>query len=250
MRLGTSMLLSLCVLSSIGYAQTVTVSGAANIFGAGSATPPPDETACAASPNGELPVEVDVPAGATSFSISNVSAPAIQCAVGSLSTSADGPCISGGPTNISASGGISGITDADDNMFITGVFLGSSDPSASPPATLDFSGDESFSSLSPALQQTFFVGDGLTGTGTGTPQHFNVPAGATRLYFGFADAYAYQGPNGCYNDNAGAATITVNFARPLATTATPSLSRSATILLALLVALAGAAVVARRRRRS
>src|ERR1700677_2334506 len=49
---------------------------------------------------------------------------------------------------------------------LLGVFLGPALPTSNPaPAELDFA-DTSFTSLSPGLQQIFFIGDGLTGAGT------------------------------------------------------------------------------------
>jgi len=45
--------------------------------------------------------------------------------------------------------------------------------------------------LHPALGETFGVGDGLTGTGTGDIQTFAIPKGATKLYLGYAgDTYS------------------------------------------------------------
>ena len=41
--------------------------------------------------------------------------------------------------------------------------------------------------MSPQLRQVFFVGDGRTGTGSGTVQQFVVPAGATRLFLASSD---------------------------------------------------------------
>jgi hypothetical protein len=61
----------------------------------------------------------------------------------------------------------------------------------------------SFLSLSPQIGQLFFVGDGLTGTGSGSVQQFLVPPTATRLYLGFADAVGYMGLPGQYQDNVG-----------------------------------------------
>jgi hypothetical protein len=44
--------------------------------------------------------------------------------------------------------------------------------------------------LRPALGETFVVGDGLTGTGTGDIQTIAIPKGATKLYLGYAgEAY-------------------------------------------------------------
>ncbi|HEY3242752.1 MAG TPA: hypothetical protein VGM03_05305 [Phycisphaerae bacterium] len=39
----------------------------------------------------------------------------------------------------------------------------------------------------PGLRQPFFIGDGLTGTGSGAVQQFLVPDGATRLFLGTID---------------------------------------------------------------
>ncbi len=91
---------------------------------------------------------------------------------------------------------------------LVGVFLGPAAPNliATPPSDLDFGAASlttGFSSLSPGLQQIFFIGDGLTGTGSGSVQSFIAPAGATRLYLGVADGY------GWYN-NTGAISVTVN----------------------------------------
>lgn len=43
-------------------------------------------------------------------------------------------------------------------------------------------------SIAPGLNQIFFIGDGLTGTGTGSIQLFNAPVGATHLYIAAADS--------------------------------------------------------------
>ncbi len=60
------------------------------------------------------------------------------------------------------------------------------------------------SSYSPALNQIFFIGDGLTGTGIGTVQDFTVPAGATSLYLAVADSV------GGSTGNEGSLDVTVN----------------------------------------
>lgn len=75
---------------------------------------------------------------------------------------------------------------------------------SSPPATIDFSAlGTAFATLAPQLGQVFFIGDGLTGTGSGDLQHFRAPEGATRLFFGIADAVGYSGAPGGYDDNGG-----------------------------------------------
>jgi len=70
-------------------------------------------------------------------------------------------------------------------------------------------GNRDFASLSPALAQTFYIGDGRTATGR--PQRFHPPTGATRLYFGVADAWAFEGPPGFFADNSGSFKVAVRF---------------------------------------
>lgn len=93
-----------------------------------------------------------------------------------------------------ADGAYNGPADA-----LLGVFLNSSagtlaiDSNGVPTgfvAGLDYqtNGNEGLDAYSPALNQIFFIGDGLTGTGTGTVQQFTVPAGATGLYLAAADS--------------------------------------------------------------
>ncbi|HME68245.1 MAG TPA: hypothetical protein VKM54_00015 [Myxococcota bacterium] len=56
----------------------------------------------------------------------------------------------------------------------------------------------SFSSLSPLLKQPFFIGDGLTGNGSGSVQQFIVPAGATRLFLASGDAFGWYNNTGSF----------------------------------------------------
>jgi hypothetical protein len=95
--------------------------------------------------------------------------------------------------------GISGPTNVHLNG-LGGVFLGPAAPSGSAPAQLT---GTTFSSISPGLNQIFYIGDGLTGTGSGDVQTFYVPAGATRLYLGIID-------DGGYYDNSGSITATIS----------------------------------------
>jgi hypothetical protein len=100
-----------------------------------------------------------------------------------------------------------------DNMpvdALIGVFLGPGLPTSVPaPSPLNFgtTGTDplgtNFAALSPGLQQIFFIGDGLNGTGTGSVQTFVAPTGATRLFLGTVDGF------GWYN-NTGAIDVTVN----------------------------------------
>jgi hypothetical protein len=109
---------------------------------------------------------------------------------------------SGGTSSLGT--GISNVLGNYDGLF--GVFVGDV-RSSTAPATLDFrlsaTPGMDFASLLPELQQVFFIGDGLTGTGTGTSQDFFVPTGATHLYLGMLDG------SGWFN-NAGSFSVTIN----------------------------------------
>ena len=117
-------------------------------------------------------------------------------------------------TNVLSYQGISGIQLEQGSGFLTGVFLSASAPAGAGPSRLGFTNNgtggltaTSFASLAPVLNQTFFIGDGLTGNGAGSQQVFYVPDGATRLFLGYADGYAYSGLPGAYYDNAGATKV-------------------------------------------
>jgi hypothetical protein len=78
---------------------------------------------------------------------------------------------------------------------LVGVFVAAGGPSGGAPDALNFSNPggsdylgTDFTSLSPELDQLFFIGDGLTGTGTGTVQDFIAPSGAGTLYLAVADS--------------------------------------------------------------
>ena len=120
----------------------------------------------------------------------------------------------------SSTGGISGIVDDfedgvwDDNMWLVGVFLTDAEPTVAPPR-LDFSSTalgHDFLTLSPAIGQTFFIGDGKTASHAGPD--FTVPAGATRLFLGLADAYGFADEPGTYYDNSGSFTATFKINAP------------------------------------
>lgn len=114
-----------------------------------------------------------------------------------------------GGSNLLPLGGISGYVGPQGPLV--GVFLDDGVPSAGPaPATLDFSPaglGTDFASLSPLLRQVFYIGDGVTGGGVF--QQFVAPAGATRLFFGIPDGFAFAGAPGFYDDNDGSYRIVV-----------------------------------------
>lgn len=138
---------------------------------------------------------------------------------------ADGDSPSGvfsaGPsTGIDASGGISGMEVDGLSGFVAGLFVNTSaPPSGTAPADLvyDTGGlSTSDAQFAPALDQTFYIGDGLTGNGSGTVQEFLVPTGADRLYLGILDAGAFTGPPAFYDDNDGAFEVTLDISAPSA----------------------------------
>jgi hypothetical protein len=118
--------------------------------------------------------------------------------------------------DMQAYNGISGMllyepTPADRRvMFLTGVFTTATGPDGTAPPRLDFSststsvpGGRSFTTLSPLVDQLFYVGDGLTGEGVGSLQTFNVPDEATHLYLGQMDGSRFiHGPD-FYGNNDG-----------------------------------------------
>lgn len=80
---------------------------------------------------------------------------------------------------------------------LIGVFLSDSVPTLSP-QTIESTYAPNSPTSAPALQQVFFIGDGLTGTGSGARQQFMVPAGATRLYLGALDGTGWNNNFGSF----------------------------------------------------
>jgi len=114
--------------------------------------------------------------------------------------------------SVSQAAGISGVNSPNED-YLAGVFLNGGEGATTGLANSDFSPagtGETFASLSPVIDQVFFIGDGLTGTGSGPVQHFFVPVGATMLVLGIVDADGYNGPPGAYFDNAGSFDVGVN----------------------------------------
>ncbi|MCE2694196.1 MAG: hypothetical protein LW645_08015 [Verrucomicrobiaceae bacterium] len=105
-------------------------------------------------------------------------------------------------TNMSSFGGISGIQHGSRTMFLTGVYTDGTELASGGPPILDFTSD-GFASVAPLLNQAFFIGDGLTGTGSGSVQHFAIPTGAARLFLGFADGFNFAVHMGAMATTAG-----------------------------------------------
>jgi hypothetical protein len=114
---------------------------------------------------------------------------------------------------------------------LVGVFINSSTPGGAAPTGVNFSasGATSQSTYSPQLNQVFFIGDGLTGTGTGSVQQFVIPAGATRLYLGSSD-----GAGANYN-NTGSLSVTITDSGGGAPPATPLPSTVVLMLIGLVM---------------
>jgi len=122
---------------------------------------------------------------------------------------------SDGPTGVSSNvgdnydGAENGISDANIPIgALVGVFLTNNQPNLSTaPASLDFStsNEQNYTTISPQLQQIFYIGSGQTSSGQ--QQQIIVPSGATRLFVASWDFYQY-------NNNVGSFQVTAN-AQPI-----------------------------------
>jgi PEP-CTERM motif len=200
-----------CVAVS-GYAGSFQTLGTDDIFLSGGNT-----YTSAGGGEGNAPTSTFGVAGGQIVTFAGVTGSWSCCSGGGTYNGPDGGGFAGGSTNlVPIDGSISGITDTSSTMFLVGVFLGPSLP-ASRPANLDFSPGgltQSFSSLSPELGQVFFIGDGLTGTGSGSTQQFIAPAGSATLYLGVADGDYFTGLPGYYYDNLGSVSGTISINNP------------------------------------
>jgi hypothetical protein len=157
-----------------------------------------------------------------------------NCFVGAPLNDADGGTCAGPATNISSTGSIAGIETGSRTMFLVGLFLEAGLPGAAPSRLVYSTPDLSSATFSPGIGQVFFIGDGLTGTGSGATQTFAVPDGATRLFLGIADAFGFSGPPGAYGDNTGSITIDYAIVGPSLVPEPSSLTLAATGALAML----------------
>jgi len=141
-----------------------------------------------------------------SFSASGL----VSCCSNSPNLPPDGGASS---MNIGGANGLSGLI-GNGNIPFVGVFTTDTDPYGSAaPTTLNFDKNNP-ASLSPELDQVFYIGDGKQGyqDGAGATLTFMAPANATRLYIGVIDAYSFTGTTGYYNDNLGQFTANVSLA--------------------------------------
>lgn len=212
MRFFSALFVSALPLSALaGGPVSFEVQGTANIFGAGHDTPPAPD----GGGGGTLPTLLNIPEGLGGGWVEFGAITGVVSCCDSLDFAGNGP--DGGPyasgdTDVTSFGGISGLVHSGKTMFLAGVFVNDNEPSDPAPARLVYDDiTDGSSNYSPELNQTFFIGDGqgdalpFTDIG-GVTQKFFIPAGATRLYLGFVDAYEFGNPTdppGYYNDNVG-----------------------------------------------
>lgn len=233
---------SCLLVSAVSYADTITTgntSVAANavIYAAGS------QSAVVAGTGGSVPNAISV-SGSTYLTFSTSGTITIN---NNNFNDADGVGAATSTSSETGYGSISGMK-APGGGYLVGVFLAPGGPSGTAPASLDYtSGSPTVSdaSYSPLLNQVFFIGDGLTGDGTGTVQQFFVPNGASSLYLGISDACGYNGGPGCYGDNFGS--FSVSYSDVTVGSGTPSPTPEPSSLLLLGTGLVSAAGIARRR---
>jgi hypothetical protein len=193
---------------ALGEVVSLTVPAQSNIFGAGHSVAPDPS----GGGGGVLPNEVALEAG----SYWKIRFPQV---VGTICADTAGDChgADGGAigshtnTDISSWGGISGIVHGEKTLFLVGVFCGPDEPADPAPSRLTFGEtgiSVNFAELYPELNQTFFIGDGRNAGGL---QEFFAPAGATRLFLGFADSWDFGSdftrPPGWYGDNSGSLAV-------------------------------------------
>ena len=214
-------LLAALAMVSAATAYGDTVLATAVIYAAGT------QSGVAASAGGTLPDGIILPAGATSITFSVTGSVILNVGTGNNTNNPDGIGAAVSSSFESGSGSISGLT-APNAGFLTGVFIAPGGPSGPAPTALNFiTLGTSFTSLSPLIDQTFFIGDGLTGSGAGTTQTFFVPTGASELFLGISDACGYNGPPNCYSDNSGSFGVSSD----IATETTPTVPEPSTFVL-------------------
>jgi len=197
-----------------GSQTSATVQSTGSIYGTGGGSTPP--------------TMITLPSGATSVVFNSVTgsittgcASTAGCIVlnngtGNNSNDPDGVGAAPATSSNTGAGSISGMI-APGAGYLVGVFVPAGGPAGAAPAALDFTSSGlgiAFTSLSPQIDQVFFIGDGLTGDGTGTQQTFNIPTGAGQLWLGISDAGGYNGAPGAYGDNLGSYTVGLTLNAP------------------------------------
>jgi hypothetical protein len=156
------------------------------------------------------PVSVDLGTGTgRSVTLADVSG-GFAFSPGAPPTEPDGADLFGGiGTAMDPAAGLAGITLPNNGMLV-GVFLDGHEQDAGhvAPAALDFGSlGAGFATMMPAIDQPFFIGDGLDAAGAA--QSFLVPDAARVLLLGVLDATAFHGSPDHYADNTGFVTANV-----------------------------------------
>ena len=193
---------------ALAQAITVTVRATDVIYAAG------NQASFATQAGGTVPQAViDIPPDTKSISMKSVTG-SIACRSREGCITLDGETYhdpDGHPGNyISTTGweSISGFS-AGGQGYLLGVFLAPNGPSGTAPAAESYPPMNKHARVHrPLLDQTFFIGDGLTKNGHGTRQIIKVPVCATQLVLGISDACNGYGQPGCYADNQGTWTVT------------------------------------------
>ena len=197
-----------------GNAVSTTVQSTGSIYATGSGSTPP--------------TMITLPSGATSIVFNSVTGSittgcastegciALNNGTGNNNNDPDGVGAAPATSSNTGTSSISGMV-APGAGYLVGLFVPAGGPTGAAPTALDFTSSglgTSFTSLSPQLDQVFFIGDGLTGNGTGTQQTFNIPTGAGQLWLGISDAGFYNGAPGAYGDNLGLYTVGLSVNAP------------------------------------
>jgi hypothetical protein len=197
--------------ASAASSRTVVVDGTDAVYGAG------------LTGNGvsTAPVSVSFARGAGQFLRFSSVTGATNCCSQAPNSGPDGT-FSGG-TNVTALNGLSGISGPS-QMFLAAVFINSNKlpVAGNEPASRSYDvADIARRKFRTRTNQVFFIGDGLTGTGTGTAQKFVIPKFADTVLFGFVDSFSFGGTPSFYGDNTGALTASFRIRTAVAAPAVP-----------------------------
>ena len=168
------------------------VLGTASIYLAGKTELPEDHGL------GTLPPSIDM-AQATTIRFDVVEG-LVGCAGDAPAYGPDGGQCAATSTDVSASNGYSASKASNRTMYLVGVFPVAPDAAKEVEAYVAPETDTE-TRVAPNANQVFLIGDGKTADGS--LQTFVKHEGATTLYLGFADAYAFQGEPSTYTDNQG-----------------------------------------------
>lgn len=187
-----SLAAALFLAAPAAYSATVEVLGTAAVYGEG------------LTGGSTAPVSISLGGGSgQTVTFSSVTG-LVDCCSGTPNVGPDG---GGGSTGVTGLNGLSGI-QIPRRLFLAGVFI-STVTAPTSPASLSYTlADLSSLSFAPLLDQVFFIGDGLTGTGTGAIQEFIAPTGADALVLGFVDGFGFNGVPSYYGDNTGSMSAT------------------------------------------